>query len=337
MMEFNYLPIKKVFYGFNANKEIFKVVNEGDFIYILTGKNTSKTSEFIDIISSLENKRVNYEILPYVSQHSPIDEVNEADAAIHKDDGKFVLLAYGGGAVIDASKILKGRKHPISLLAIPTTLSASEFSHIAGYTENHEKKGIRDKSLTPDYIILDPKNTISTPIDIYFSSGIRAIDHAIESALDLNVYDPRLYFSVSSYTILRNNLTDDSPYGRLMSQIGAWMSYMNVYDAPMGVSHNIGKIIGASFNIPHGITSCLTLPHIISYYRESGKLNSFLKILYGTEDYDRLRMEIESILKNTGLNKSMRHFGINEKVLEEIYKKLKINDENLLPYLMEML
>ena len=28
----------------------------------------------------------------------------------------------------------------------------------------------------------------------------------------------------------------------------------------MGLSHNIGKIIGAKWDIPHGMTSCITLP-----------------------------------------------------------------------------
>lgn len=337
MSEFNYLPIKKVFYGIEANKNISKLVNKDISAYILTGKNTSSSKIFSQIIEILNRGRVNYEILPYISQHSPIEEVNEASERITAPEGKFQIIAYGGGAVIDASKILKGRKRPLSLLAIPTTLSASEFSHIAGYSDDHEKKGIRDIYITPDFVILDPENTISTPREIYLSSGVRSIDHAIESSLDLTAHDPRLYFSVNSYEILRDNLTDESLHGRLMSQIGAWMSYMDVYDAPMGLSHSIGKMIGARFNIPHGITSCLTLPYIISYYKKANRLGNFLRKLYGNEDYDRLRSEIERIIEQIGVKNGMSSYGITENFLHELYGKLGVNDPDLWNLLKEML
>lgn len=36
-----------------------------------------------------------------------------------------------------------------------------------------------------------------------------------------------------------------------------------------GLSHAIGHRIGATYNIPHGITSCITLPHVIRFYSNS--------------------------------------------------------------------
>jgi len=57
----------------------------------------------------------------------------------------------------------------------------------------------------------------------------------------------------------------------MLSQIGSWFSYFNVFDSPMGLSHAIGKIIGAKYGIPHGFTSCITLPVIIDYYEKTRK------------------------------------------------------------------
>jgi 3-oxoacid CoA-transferase len=38
-----------------------------------------------------------------------------------------------------------------------------------------------------------------------------------------------------------------------------------LYTGGVGLSHSIGHAVGATYNIPHGITSCLTLSSVIEY------------------------------------------------------------------------
>ncbi len=42
-------------------------------------------------------------------------------------------------------------------------------------------------------------------------------------------------------------------------QLASWMAYFGPLNTPMGLSHGLGRRIGASYGVPHGYTSCLTL------------------------------------------------------------------------------
>jgi Alcohol dehydrogenase, class IV len=336
MKVFTYLPIKKVYYGEDANEHIMDFIRVNSKLYIVTGRRTSESNEFKNILKKLESKRINYEILNFISQHSPDNEIEIALQQID-DHHEHDILGYGGGSVIDASKILKLKSNAQTLIAVPTTLSASEFSHIAGYSENGEKKGIRDINITPDYIVLDPRNTISTPRELYMASGIRAIDHAIESALDLGLSDPRLYTSVISYKLLRDNLRGSSLEERMLSQIGSWFSYFNVFDSPMGLSHAIGKIIGAKYGIPHGFTSCITLPVIIDYYEKTGRLDNFLNLLFQKVDYKELKNEVVDLIKSIPAKTKLSEYGLGKEDIDIIMEKLNVNHVGIENYLEQML
>lgn len=155
---------------------------------VVTNNSVSQALFFKKISDSLAGSK----IYNTVTQHSPIDEIRKMAEEVRGKGVKF-FVSVGGGSVIDSVKVLRSLVDmQISQIAIPTTLSAAEFSHIAGYTENGEKKGIRDKKLAPKYVILDPEVTLETPTDLWRSTGIRAIDHAVESTLGDRVLDIRV-------------------------------------------------------------------------------------------------------------------------------------------------
>jgi alcohol dehydrogenase len=52
---------------------------------------------------------------------------------------------------------------------------------------------------------------------------------------------------------------------RTESQLGAWFSFTLPGPAAGGLSHTLGKRIGSRHNIPHGVSSCLVLPHVMRY------------------------------------------------------------------------
>src|SRR5207249_820582 len=70
-------------------------------------------------------------------------------------------------------------------LAIPTTLSAAELSGLAGFTteDEHEKVGLRSAALIPRAVLFDAELTLETPLALWLSTGIRAVDHAVETML----------------------------------------------------------------------------------------------------------------------------------------------------------
>jgi len=212
-----------------------------------------------------------------VTQHSPIAQVNDAieRAAGVQVDG---IVSFGGGSSIDAAKMIAvkladrdGRAaRALPHVAVPTTLSVAELAAGAGYTDQAgNKAGMRDARQLPDVVIYDAALTLVTPMALWLSTGIRALDHAVEGILADGLHP---FSDVMALEAIRR-LFDSLPRAkaapgdidvRTENQLAAWFGYTLTASAS-GLSHTMGKQIGARHAIPHGVTSCLLLPHVMRY------------------------------------------------------------------------
>jgi len=59
----------------------------------------------------------------------------------------------------------------------------------------------------------------------------------------------------------KENAQDVTVRGEL--QIAAWMSFFGEVNTAMGMSHILGRRVGARYDVPHGVTSCITLPWVM--------------------------------------------------------------------------
>jgi maleylacetate reductase len=206
-----------------------------------------------------------------LSQHTPDQSVAEL-AELLRESRADGVVSVGGGSVIDGCK---AALHEVGAetavhLAIPTTLSGAEFTGSAGITDGptRQKRSIVDRQAAPRVVILDPELTLHTPDQLWLGSGIRAVDHAVETILS-PVHDSLSNFLAlealrrlrSALPRCRNEPGDVA--ARLDSQIAAWWAALGLASVPMGPSHTLGKLLGAPFGIPHGITSCALLPAVI--------------------------------------------------------------------------
>src|SRR5215471_12752986 len=86
--------------------------------------------------------------------HRPVADVQRAISLI-QESGADVLLSVGGGSPIDSAKAVAFNLHKetgnwIPSIAIPTTLSVAETTHVAGFTdEEGHKTAVADPELTP--------------------------------------------------------------------------------------------------------------------------------------------------------------------------------------------
>ncbi|KAK0474841.1 alcohol dehydrogenase IV [Armillaria novae-zelandiae] len=213
-----------------------------------------------------------------IGEHAPIAGIRRA-VKIFQESGCNIIVSIGGGSPIDASKAIlyfaqEESGGPIlPQIAIPTTLSAAEYTIGAGYTNDQGQKAVvSSKRLIPASIILDAELTLPTPERLWLSTGIRALDHAVE-----NLYRPGVAFPVKVlcnsaiadlFTYLpasKANPQDVEVRQRL--QLASWMSIwpmtLERY-GPLGLSHALGHKLGAAYGIPHGITSCLTLAPVVA-------------------------------------------------------------------------
>ncbi|MCB1474512.1 MAG: iron-containing alcohol dehydrogenase [Rhodobiaceae bacterium] len=157
----------------------------------------------------------------------------------------------------------------VPAVAVPTTLSGAEFTALAGITnlERGAKESYRHRDLAPTSVILDPAATLDTPDELWLSSGVRAVHHAVADICSINAGPFSDAASIHALKLLLPGLmrTREAPEdlaARLDCMVGAWLSLVGVQGGvEKGIGHAIGHILGGSAGVPHGITSCLMLPH----------------------------------------------------------------------------
>jgi maleylacetate reductase len=220
------------------------------------------------------------------------DVIRIADAL--RSRGVEAVVALGGGSVVEAVKAaricvtnnvsspdemdrLKRTTTAASprpyLISVPTTLSAAEFTQYAGITD--ERNGVKDAfhhpDLAPDAVILDPAMTLATPAPLWLSTGLRALDHAIETWCAAR---PQPYADATALhaarllarALPRTRADPGDLSARLDCQVGSWLSIQGAtIGVSHGASHGIGHGLSAVTGMTHGVTSAIMLPHVLRY------------------------------------------------------------------------
>ena len=119
--------------------------------------------------------------------------------------------------------------------------------------------------------MLDPRASVHTPEWLFLSTGIRAVDHAVEDICSVNGQPISEGASYHALRLLGKGLpavkADPADLdARLDCQIGAWMSMVGSQTGvSKGASHGIGHVLGGTAGVPHGYTSCVMLPHVLRF------------------------------------------------------------------------
>jgi maleylacetate reductase len=233
-----------------------------------------------------------------IRDHAPREDIIAVAETARRSPANFIL-AIGGGSVIDAAKILLlclaadikdptqlssfaasrlpslPTHWPARMAAVPTTLSGAEFTSFAGATDiqTKRKEAYEDGHMMPQFVLLDPEVTLLTPAQLWLSTGVRALDHAIEGICSLApnpVADAAAIHALKLLipSLVRTHQHPTDLQARRDSQIGAWLATMGLRSGvPMGASHAIGHALGGTAGVPHGITSCLMLAHVLRWNR----------------------------------------------------------------------
>lgn len=158
-------------------------------------------------------------------------------------------------------------------ISIPTTLSAGEFSDIAGVTNEATgtKDILRHPGLMPRAVILDARVARHTPEWLFLSTGVRAIDHCVEGICSQEANPFGDAQALHGLRLLAGGLRRVKAgaadlQARQDCLLGAWLSMGPLTSGvPMGASHGIGYVLGARYGVPHGHTSCLMLPAVMAW------------------------------------------------------------------------
>ncbi len=280
--------------------------------------------------------------------HTPLESVIDCATAV-RDAKADLIVTVGGGTPIDTVKIVqlcltqgiddvdklkaisgKPNSTPsiIRQIIVPTTLSGGEYSSIAGGTDT--KRKMKDSYLGPDLcgrvIILDPAITRHTPEWLWFSTAIRAVDHAVEGycapATNPLVQATCLRaLSLFAESLPRSKSALGDLDARLESQMAVWLAAQSLGRVSMGASHGIGYLLGTLCGVPHGYTSCVMLPAVLAWSASSApEAQRDIAAALGRAG-ESASVAVGDLVANLGLPRRLADVGVTPDRFEEIAER----------------
>lgn len=271
--------------------------------FIVTDRGMTELGYVDRIMYYLEKrtKSVHTEIFSDVESDPSIETVLRG-ADEMKNFKPDVIIAFGGGSVMDAAKgmwlfyeypevnfeglhlkFLDIRKRAFKfpkmgklsrLVAIPTTSgTGSEVTSFAVISDkkNDTKYPLADYELTPDVAIIDPQFVMSLPKVPTADTGLDVLTHALEAYVSVMASDYTDALAAKACELVfkylpraYKNGADDLEAREKMHNASciAGMAFTNAF---LGINHSIAHKIGGVFHITHGRANAVLLPHIIEY------------------------------------------------------------------------
>ncbi|KAG8213699.1 alcohol dehydrogenase IV [Butyriboletus roseoflavus] len=349
--------LKGVYYGpgcvRTALPKLLSIL-DGKKAFVITGKSLrEKTSVVTTVEGILKDNGAFAATFSEIGQHAPVQGIIRGLEALQAV-GADIIVSIGGGSPIDAAKAIIYRHHQQSggtgkfpnHIAIPTTLSAAEYRSGAGYTdEQGNKVGVSDPMIAPAGIILDAELTLVTPEELWLSTGIRALDHAVEGLYSLLPYPLKVLRYAALSDLFKYLPKSKAQPGDLEARqkllVAAWMSIwpMKVEKyGPLGLSHSLGHKLGATYGIPHGITSCLTLASVVilkadvASPEDKAALAEALFYLRepttGTPEGDirQLGNKIDELVRGLGLHRTLASYNVPKANFSTIARQALVGD-----------
>ena len=172
----------------------------------------------------------------------------------------------------DRTKVGNANPPKFPFISVPTSLSGGEYSVYSGATRDsdHCKVQFSRPCSGPKIIILDPELALNTPIHMWLSTGVRAIDHCAETWSGLQRVervDEACKEGLKRLIpgLLNAKASPLDPKARFDCMLGVCnsMTPLNLGVIP-GASHGIGHNLGP-LGVGHGETSCILLPSVSKY------------------------------------------------------------------------
>jgi alcohol dehydrogenase class IV len=176
-----------------------------------------------------------------------------------------LLVALGGGRVVDVAKAIAAATAPRRVAAIPTTLSAAEMTRghrrAAGTPAN--VPGVR-----PAIVLNDPALSASQPADQLAASAANALAHALEGPLTTRVSPVPMLAAGEAARLLAGAWSDDGEPDRDALALGALLSGYVIDATGYGIHHIVSQTLVRLAGIGHGQANAAMLPHTLVALRE---------------------------------------------------------------------
>jgi len=353
--KYDFIQQERIIYGRPAADALTQIAEElgARRLFVVASKTLNRRTDVITSLCARLGDRV-VGVYDETVEHSPQASVLETARAIEAAQADLIITV-GGGSPIDTVKVAQivlaenirtieqlgeyrvkmnpdgswkippCKPSPVRQIIVPTTLSAAEFSNIGGCTDRARQ--VKDlyvgKFICAQMVVLDPALTVHTPEWLWLSTGIRAVDHAVESICSRTPNPFVAATCAEGLRMLRESLpanrgTPADLAMRLQSQLGVWLASTGMGRVEWGASHGIGHQLGAVAGVAHGHTSCVMLPSVMRFNRDAVEAPlSRIAQAFGQPQADAADL-VQDLIRSLGLPTTLREVKVEREQFDRI-------------------
>lgn len=283
---------------------------------------------------------------------NPKDHEVMAGVVAYKSERCDVIVALGGGSVIDCAKAI-GISHANGqevaafegvdqvhapgppLICIPTTAgTAADISQfcIITNTPGRYKMAIISKTVVPDVALVDPETTLTMDPYLTACTGLDALTHAVEAYVSTASSPVVDVHALAATTLVWNNLERavrepafmPARENMLLASLQAGLAFSN---ASLGAVHAMAHSLGGFLGLPHGECNALLLEHVVRFNMDAApdryaKIGEAMGIdMRGTSAVERAKRIIgalEAMRVRVGVIDSLATRGVRGADLAEL-------------------
>jgi len=335
-------------------------------LLVYGGGSVLRNGSYEDTLEQLKVNGIDITEFNGVKPNPRVEDVMEA-ARIGRDAEVDMVVAVGGGSVIDSAKIIaiciaddcnawevmtakhepKGAKPLIGVLTLAATGTEMNAVAVLQNQETMEKIGYRNELMYPVHSFLDPSYTQSVPADYTAYGVVDLVAHALEAwfgkgeaslsdRLVISIikeameYGPALMKDLESYELRANIMWAAT------NALNNTTMYGRV-SGDWGV-HAFGHVLSFLYDTPHGATLSIIYPAWMRVLEERAgdRIIQLGKELFGVSTTDETIKALKAYFKSLGGPVTCQEAGIDEGRKEEILNLMNRNQAEGINYKFSM-
>lgn len=359
MLNFNFHNPTKILFGKNKIHQLGKeILPYGRKVLLVYGGGSIKKNGIYDqVIEELNKSKIDYTELSGIAPNPRIKSVREG-VKICKADQIDLVLAVGGGSVIDASKLIAaGAKYtgdswdfminqakiaealPLGcVLTLSATGSEMNGNAVITNWDTQEKLAVTSDKIYPKFSILDPTYTYTVPNNQTAYGSVDIISHVFEQYFSKtpstpiqNGFSETLLKTVIKFTpiALENPEDYDARANLMLANTLALNGLIGMGKEEDWATHMIEHELSAVYDIPHGAGLAIIFPNWMKYVMEQD-LTVFKRFAFQVWDVNPINKadiaaesikRTQSFFRNIGAPTTLSDVNIKEDRLKEIAEK----------------
>jgi alcohol dehydrogenase class IV len=281
---FEFATAGRILFGAGRAQELPSVAaGLGSRVLVCTGANPARHAGLVAALGAVE-------VFPVAGE--PTIELARAGAAAARAFGADVIVAIGGGSVIDTGKavaVLLGNggdpldylevigsgqkitRPAVPCVAMPTTAGTGAevtANAVLAAPEHRVKASLRSPLMIPRVALVDPELTLSCPAPVTAASGLDALTQCFEPFVSVRATPltdglarEGLRRAASGLRAAYADGTDTA--ARADMAVCSLLGGLALANAKLGAVHGLAGVIGGTADVPHGLACAAVLPAVV--------------------------------------------------------------------------